>query len=186
MKITNYNRGFTVVELLVAILMFSLVFGGAMNLLFSALRVQRNALAQEHVLSQGSYLAEYMGRALRQARKELAASPNNCLTTAGRGFNYEINASADRIRFLNKDNRCQEFYLAGSAIQERISTNNVASNFGSPVALTSEDVAVGSLKFALAGETQADSIQPRATMFLQINDVQLQTSVSQRIFDVEQ
>lgn len=179
------QKGFTIVELLVAAAVFSLVIGGAFNLLISSIGAQQQHLASDRLFNQSSYLTEYMTRALRQAKKELSSSAD-CLTTAGRGFNYEINAGADRIRFLDKNNLCREFLLSGAQVQERISSDQSALNFGPAIALTPAEFQVQTLKFSLLGEGQADFLQPRATVFMRINNLEFQTTVSQRNFDVQQ
>ncbi|MBI2642531.1 MAG: prepilin-type N-terminal cleavage/methylation domain-containing protein [Candidatus Wildermuthbacteria bacterium] len=187
------SRGFTIIELMVALFIFTLIGAGAANLLLTATASQRDSLTTQEVLSKTSTLGEYMSRALRGAKKELNIPPQNCLTTIGRGYNYELNA--ERIRFLNRENLCQEFYLSGTEILERKSTDDKAQNFGQAVALTSSDVNVLALRFSLLGEGQQDSLQPRATVYFQVqsqgskpeaqNIIHFQTTISQRNFDVE-
>jgi len=189
------NKGFTIIELMVALFIFTLIGAGAANLLFTATAAQRDSLTTQEVLSKTSTLGEYMSRAFRGAKKELNDAPQNCLTTIGRGYNYEFNVAKDRIRFLSRENFCQEFYLSGSEILERKSTDDKAQNFGSAVALTSNDVNVLALRFSLLGEGQQDNLQPRASAYFQVqsqgskpesqNIVNFQTTISQRNFDVE-
>jgi len=180
------SKGFTLVEILVALFIFSLVIGGAVNLLVSSLSAQKISLQKEQVFREQSSLAEYMGRAFRQATKELG-SPALCLTTVGRGYNYELNSPTNnRIRFLDRNNICQQFFVSGSQIYEQKSTDSSAANFGAQVALTSNNATADSLLFALLGQNQTDNLQPRVTFFAQINGIQLQTTISQRNFDVQQ
>jgi hypothetical protein len=158
---------------------------GAGGLLVSGLSVQRRSGAQQELMDQASYLAEYMSRALRQARKELGDPPSNCLTTAGRGFNYELNVAQDRIRFLNRNNMCQQFLLSGVQIFEQTSSDGTAANFGSQVALTSDNLQVTGLGFSKSGDGQSDSLQPKATFAIELNGtMRIQTTVSQRKMDV--
>ncbi|OHA73163.1 MAG: hypothetical protein A3B24_00760 [Candidatus Wildermuthbacteria bacterium RIFCSPLOWO2_01_FULL_48_16] len=194
---TSYgvNRGFTIIELMVAVAIFVVLTVGAANFLFSATASQRDSITMQEVLTESSSAAEYMGRALRGAKKELNTGPQNCLTTVGRGYNYELNGTNDRIRFLSRENLCQEFYLLGTEILERKSTDDTEQNFGQAVALTSSDVLVQELRFALTGESQTDSLQPKVSFFFKMqsvgvkaesqNRVQVQTTISQRNFDVE-
>jgi len=60
----NREQGFTIPELLVALFMFSLIIGGATNLLLSGIAAQRSSLAMQELLDQSSFVAEYMTRAL--------------------------------------------------------------------------------------------------------------------------
>lgn len=184
---SRFRRGFTIVELLVGVAVFSLVIGGAFNLLLSSVSSQRDHLSSSKVFDQTIYLSEYMSRALRQAKKELTEAPSNCLTGAGRGFNYEVTGVGNStIRFLDKDNLCREFSLSGTQIEERVSSDSTAANLGAAAALTSTDATVSVLRFELQGQGQEDSLQPRVTFSVVINGFTFQTSVSQRNFDVEQ
>jgi len=164
----------------VALFIFSLVIGGAVNLLVSSLSAQKISLKIEQVLREQSNLAEYMGRAFRQATKDLTG---NCFAA---GNNYGLVNGATGIRFISRDGFCEQISLSGAQIVEQKSTDSNAANFGAQVALTSNNVTVDSLVFALLGQNQTDTLQPRVTFFAQINGIQLQTTVSQRNFDVQQ
>ncbi|MDP2734902.1 MAG: prepilin-type N-terminal cleavage/methylation domain-containing protein, partial [bacterium] len=141
------QRGFTIPELLVALLAFSLVVGGASNLLLTAIVAQRNSLATQELLDQTSYMAEYMTRVLRQAQKDLGAT---CLTEGG--LNYEVSSNGtdwfadgtgNRVRFLNNGGQCHEFRLQEARIQEFISPAPAEY-------LTSDNLEVLSLQFVTA------------------------------------
>lgn len=182
----KYSQGFTLPEVMVAVFIFVLIIGGAFNLLVSSLTAQKTSLSENQALREESFLAEYMSRALRQARKELNSSPSNCLISAGRGANFELDATKTRIKFLNHDNICQQFFLSGTQVFEQKSSDSMASNFGQQIALTSNNVTAQTLDFALLGENQTDNLQPRVTFFLKINNLPMQITVSQRNFDVQQ
>ncbi|MFH1894662.1 MAG: prepilin-type N-terminal cleavage/methylation domain-containing protein [Patescibacteria group bacterium] len=181
--------GFTIVEFLAAVAIFSIVTGLAIGIFVMAMRSQRNILAQQQVLDQVSYAKEYISRAIRMARKDLSGS---CLTTAGAKYNYETNASKDRIRFLSYQNQCQEFFLDINAnqIKERRSTDSSAANFQTALALTSPGLLVKSFKIEDSGWGQEDNLQPAVTMFLDIEGkegikIKIQTTISQRNLDVK-
>lgn len=178
------KKGFTIPELLVAIALFSLITGAAVNLLVSAIDAQRRSLVGQNIVSQSSFVMEYMTRALRQAQKELADPPDGCLL-AGRGYNYEKTLTGEGgIRFINAQGLCHEFYLDGGRVKEIIDE-------GSPENLTSDNFTVTQFSFVLLGESQSDLLQPRLTLILAIGsasavqfNLRLQTSISQRNIDV--
>ena len=178
------QKGFTIPELLVAILMFSLITGAAINLLVAAISAQKSSLIGQNMTSQSSFTMEYMIRAIRQAQKELKDPPQGCLST-GRGYNYETTTTGDGgIRFINAQGDCQEFYLESGIIWEKIDN-------GQPDAITSDDFTVTEFSFQLFGESQSDLIQPRVTIMMALkNDLasqfslRLQTSISQRNIDI--
>ncbi len=174
------DQGFTLPEVLVALAVFSLIVAAAVNLLLSSLSSQQISFAQDQALFQTSSLGEYMGRALRQAQKDISGS---CVGAGG--INFGLQGSAE-IRFLNSKGFCQQFSLSGTQIVERMSSDSSAANFGAPVALTSNNVPVQSLQFALMGENENDALQPRVTFEITIHNNEVQTTISQRNFDVRQ
>ena len=176
MKKPWFSKGFTLPELLVSLFIFSLAILGAVSLLISAIGVQRRAGAQQELMDQASYLAEYMSRALRQAQKDLTGS---CLTVSGAGFNYEITQGGQGIKFINRLGQCQEFFLDVDAqrLKERISPQESY--------ITSDNLKVTLLGFNVSGAGQGDDLQPRATFAIELNgEVRIQTTVSQRKIDV--
>ncbi len=192
MKI-NFQKGLTVIEILLTILIFTVILTGVFNLFVTAIREQRRNLASQELLSQTGFLLEYMSRSIRMARKDLTGL---CLTTAGAKSNYETNVERNRIRFLNHEHRCQEFFLSGTQINKRKSTDHRAINFGSPLPLTSPRLTVAAFRIGPSfGWSQADTIQPRVTFFLDIKgpipvgaerpEIMIQTSLSQRQLDVK-
>lgn len=185
------QRGFTIPELLVSLMAFSLVVGGASNLLLTGISAQRNSLATQELLDQTSYMAEYMTRVLRQAQKDLGPT---CLSAGG--LNYEVSSNGvdwfadgtgNRVRFLSNNGQCHQFLLVDSRIQEIISP--APGEY-----LTSDNLEVLSLQFITLGSDQGDDIQPRVTFSMEIQgqgskpeskpSVQMQSTVSQRNVDV--
>ena len=139
-------RGFTIVELLVSVLIFSMVTLIAVGIFTFTLRFQKQSLAEQDIIGQVSYTMEYLGRAVRMARKDPSGA---CLTGSGPNFNYETNPNSDRIRFLNYRNICQEFFLDGVQLKERKSSDSSAANFLQSFPLTSPRLRVASFKIGL-------------------------------------
>lgn len=176
------NKGFTLIELLVTTGVLAVLMVGVTGLFISSLRTERSILASKRVLGQVSYAMEYMGRALRMARKDIDGDGINCIPV---GSNYQITAQGG-IRFINflQESDCQEFFLEDGQIKFQ-------SNIGSPLpitlALTSPRINVTRLKFNLSGETQGppDTLQPFITIVLSVYSpdspvFKIQTSISQR------
>ncbi|MBI2124051.1 MAG: prepilin-type N-terminal cleavage/methylation domain-containing protein [Candidatus Wildermuthbacteria bacterium] len=185
-----HASGFTIPELLVSLFVFSLAILGAVSLLISAIGVQKRAGAQQELMDQASYLAEYMSRALRQARKDLGPT---CLSQSGR--NYEVSSdgvawiidgSGNRMRFMNRNGQCQEFFLDGQRLKERIAPQESY--------VTSDNLQVTGLGFYISGAGQGDNLQPKATFAIELKGkalqggfqpvTRMQTTVSQRKIDV--
>ena len=176
------QKAFTLIEILVAVAIFSLVIAAGSGIFISSISGQQKSLAFQKVLSESSYVMEYMSRSLRMAQKELNAP--TCLSQ--NGLNYEKIGTG--IRFINYKDECQEFYLdATNRLKE---SKNGGENY-----LTSEALQVSAFNINLAGESQGDDIQPRVTIFLDIKtkgqkpqtqfEMKIQTTISQRNLDVK-
>ena len=188
MATVKSQKSFTLVELLVAVTIFSLISTISTGILVSSLRAQKKLLASQELSDQVSFLIEYMSRTIRMAKKDLSG---DCLTTAGAKYNYETNeAGRDRIRFLNYQQKCQEFFLEGLILKERKSTDSSAANFQSPSPLTSANLQVNLFKIGPSDSwDQNDNDQPRVTFSLGIfgkeqTKIKIQTTISQRNPDI--
>lgn len=183
------EKAFTLVEMLVVIGIFSLVLEAIVGIFISAVSIQRKILSQNEVLDQISYALEYMGKAIRMAKKddiEIYGQTINCLS--GEKTNYEI--SSNSIKFRNYKNECQRFFLAEDKIsEERITPTTITTTI---LPLTSPKLKVNSLQFRVNGQTQDDILQPSVTILLEIEGrgknipkMRIQTTISQRDADVQ-
>ena len=183
MPTNSTNKGVSLIEMLAAVAIFAITIGAISGLFISAIRTQRRILATQELLDQTSYVLEYMGRALRMAKKDTSLV---CLSTAK---NYEN--GIDWIRFLKFESAtgtdvCYYFYLSGNRIYE-------SKGGAAGISLTSEKLTVNFLKFVVSGDDlPTDTLQPRVTIFLEIfgkgatgeqPKIQIQTSISQRPLD---
>lgn len=173
--IGNNKKGFSLIEILVTITIFSIIMTAFLGLFSSAFKNQQKNLSVIQLLNNTSYISEYMSRALRMAKKDLGAV---CI---GEKDNFEITAAG--IKFLNYQGECQEFFLENQTLK--------VSKDGIIHALTSASVEVENLNFEILGQTQIDFLQPRISFALTlktiktpVREIKLQTTVSQRDLDV--
>ena len=196
------NGGFTLVEMLVAISVFITVLGASSAIFVDVIRNQKRVLANHELLNQTSYVLEYMGRAIRMAKKDDIGGVN-CLTCLA--CNYEathcVGVICHGIKFRDyKDEYCQEFWLecvgGNCRLKEwkkEIGTPNESENY-----LTSADLNVVSFNIGPDTSWPQEDIppqQPRVTLFLDIKrsdfpsgeepEVKIQTTISQRNLDVQ-
>lgn len=193
-KISN-SRGFTLVELVVVLSVFSIIIASVATIFVSIVQHQRRILADQEVISQVSYAKEYMSRALRSAVKDASG---DCLFDGESnypGYIYlptHYNATTndyEGIKFITKDNVCQEFFFdRDDGLLKEV------KNGGQPLALMSDKFDIQYVIFAINGDkemygaSQDDLIQPRVTFVLEIGgDINegvlgktFQTTVSQR------
>lgn len=179
------QQGFTLIEILVAIIIFTAVITTVVSLLGSALKSQGQVMAQSEVLNSASYTSEYISRALRMAKKDIAG---NCI---GLKNNFTQPGGSSSIRFLNYNNKCQEFLLSGGAVMVRKSTDDSAAKLSASEAITTAAILVANLRFDISGNNQTDGLQPKVSFTFQmqsrkidIKPIQIQTVVSQRDLDI--
>ena len=89
------NKGYTLIEILVAVGIFITIIAAPTGFFVSSLKGQQKTLSSQKVLDESSYALEYISRALRMAKKELNCGSKlepvscSCLKNNGYGFNYE-------------------------------------------------------------------------------------------------
>ena len=154
------------------------------------IREQRRALATQKLLDETSYVLEYMSRSIRMAKKddvEIGGVTKNCLSAEK--VNYELTLTGQGgIKFRNYKNECQEFFLENYQLKEK-------KDAATPLAMTSSAFTINTLKFNLIGASQGDQLQPRVTIFLDIQgkgqrpeekpQIKIQTTLSQRNLDIQ-
>ena len=173
------KKGFTLVEVLTSVAIFSILTGGAVGFLVSGLKSQAKFLTTREIVDNSSHAVEYMSRLLRMAKKD---KEGNCITE---NVNYETSGEGTIIKFLDFKDRCKEFTLLNNQII-------VEENGGGALALTSDNLTVDFLKFEVKGGGQEDDIQPRVTMLFEIKGknaqdstgARIQTTISQRNLDI--
>lgn len=172
------TKGFTIIELLVAVALFTLIIGATVGMFVAAIRTQAKVLATQKVLDETSYVMEYMSRTIRMAKKDVTG---DCLYTAGN--NYE--GGTAYIKFLNYHDECHDFDT--TMFPHRILENR----YGEDIYLTSRNIIVNPDWLRLLGQSGLDAYQPRITLSLTIQKypeekpvIKIQTTISQRNLDL--
>ena len=179
------QKGISLIELLVAMSVFIIISSAVSGILISGIKGQRHTLASQRLLDQTSFAMEYMGRALRLAKRDDGTT--GCISP---NTNYEIINSGTGVRFINhlEQNDCQEFFLGGTNGDQLMQRKN---NLANVFSLTSPELKVDSLKFIISGEPgPPDPLQPRVTISMEVRDkkqneptILVQTTISQRNLD---
>ncbi len=183
--------GFTLVELLISVMIFSIAIAGILGVFNFMIKSQSKILNTQEVLDQASYVMEYMSRSLRMAQKEqncLIEDP--CLDNIDKGcdYNYQLTKGGRGIKFINYHNECQEFYwnTTDKCLMKKIS--------GQETPLTSSNLEINAFEIDISGDGVGDNDQPKVTIFLDIEKaggtsgdagIKIQTSVSQRNLDID-
>jgi len=182
-KIKTTLKGFTLVELMMGIALFTLLLGGIFGVLIFGIQLQRKSLVRQEISGQLSFSMEYMSRALRMAIRDEKGA---CLSSSD--LNYENPGGNDSIiRFVNhlQGNDCQEFFLDGHTLKYKKGIGALEQLFD----FSSPQLNVRNLEFYIIGQSSTDSFQPRVTISLDVNadelssPLHLQTTISQRNLD---
>lgn len=195
------RKGFTLVELLVAIAVFSILISIGVGGFVHALRTQREVAALISAQSNASAALEQITREVRTgylfctapgSSPGSPAIPNSICQPQGQNSGCYLSGSVwtcrNIIDFFNADGQDVDYAMQNSALVRTVSGPN------GYIPITGSDVILKYLTFTIAGNTEGDHWPPRITISLGIspysndpalaNDIiNLQTTVSAREMD---
>lgn len=177
-KISNYSKGVTLIELVVVLAVTTIVMGAGVDIFTSLVRQQRSILGQQEFLSDAKYATEYVSKSIRDAVKDKAG---NCLPESGDIYlltHYDLASGFyNGIKFVTKDNICQEFFQDTDGILREVKNGGGSQNIvlGKFKLTYARFIINGDKSLSLASE--GDLVQPRITMSL---DVQIQAGTGQQ------
>lgn len=198
------QKGFTLLELMIAMTLFVVVIVSFIGLFMSAISEQQKNLEKITLLNNASYLLEYMSRSIRMAEKDPGAT---CIDL---NMNYKHpNPGNDSLQFLQTEfdagaggyvSKCRRFYLDSGAIKMRKSTDNTWVNLQPALNLTPANLSIAGMRFVIQGDGQiagspgdpTGNLQPAVTISINLRtnnvtpqELKVQTTVSQRELDIE-
>jgi len=182
MEIKPKNKGYTLIEVMVAVGIFFVLIAAPSSFFVSSIRGQQKVLASQELIDSVSYNLDYISRALRMAKTDTEGS---CIDS---NANYKLTRGGSGIKFRNYLSVCQEIFLETGQLYESKSGEEA-------VALTSDDLEVVLFEINSYGWTKVDGKQPKVTIFLYVKgrrgqkpelqpEIKVQTTISQRNLDV--
>lgn len=177
------SRAFTLIEMLITVVIFSIIIGTATGVFVSAIRLQKYNLAYQQLLNQTSYVMEYMSRAIRMAKRNEGSV---CSFSDSKNYNWGV---GNYIEFASYHGQCWKFSLEGDPEGfNRLKVGQDANEYY----LTSDDFDVKSFNVLVSGDQTDDGLQPRVTIFMEVHgrssdpnpEIKIQTTISQRDLDV--
>ncbi len=188
------SRGFTLVEMLVSVAIFTVIIMVSVNTLLAMVDANKKAQSLRSVMNNLNAAVESMSRTIRVGRTYhcgdtiAVATPQNCPSGASTFAFLPSGEDPDVIT-----NRTV-YRLNGSAHQIERSLDSGATWIG----ITAPEVVVNTLMFYTVGAhssrgTPSDNIQPRVIMVVEgvagtsealRSEFNIQTTVSQRLLDI--
>lgn len=179
------RNGFTLIEVIVSVALFSIIILAATNIFTMVLNTQRNSMASQNVQESLKYFLEVIGKEMRMAQKDtdgicgIPADKIFVISTAANGNNT--------LYFKNYYNQCVTYSVApdpSHPIVKRFQIQrNINKDFISP-----EEVTIDHLYFVLNSSSTA---QPMVTISLAAHSTQgqrlnsemtIQTSLTSRYY----
>lgn len=170
----NSQKGFTLIELVVALALFVLVLDIVASIFVLVVRHQKSILSQQQTLNEVSFALERMSSQLRNASvgQTAACLPNPQDVYVLTHPNVATGLH-EGIKFIDSNGACHEFFLDEGVFKERIN-NEQAQPLLSGNTASAAFVINGDLKVSFA--RSSDTVWPRVTLSLQ----NFQTTISWR------
>jgi len=159
------TKGFTLIEMIVAVSIFIVVVVIAAGALLSVIQANRKAQSIKSVVNNINFAVEGMARSIRV------------------GSDYSGGGSS--ITFLASDSSVVTYRLHGTILQRD-------EDGGGFISITSPEVTINRMSFTISGEEDNDDLQPQVIIIVQGHsgenlttrtDFNIQTTVSQRLTD---
>lgn len=179
-NILKNKKGFTLMEMIVAVAIFSTVTLAATSIFQYIVEGQRSAIASQNIQEATRYSFEAIGKEVRMA---ILDEVGTCHVDSSPHIYSVKNITNDELYFMNQYEECVAYYLEDGRLKiER--GDALADAF-----ITPDDIAVSDLKFAI--EDDFTATQPRVTIKMKIKslgkdmheqDMYMQTTISSRYY----
>jgi prepilin-type N-terminal cleavage/methylation domain-containing protein len=175
-KTCNLPRGFTLVEMIVAVGLFSIVMLIAVGALLALTGANRKAQALQSVMNNLNIALDGMVRSIRMGSEYhcgngvfIPGGNNDCAITGGTSFSFKpfCNENCDPLNHW-----IYKFDTDGSVCGQNVIKNRIckSANNGNPnsyYALTSPEVTIENMNFYVVGTTPGDTEQPKVVVTVQ-------------------
>jgi len=180
-KIKKNNKGVTLLELIVAVSLFSITILMATRIFMTVIDGQRDAIAAQNMQESIRYTFERISKEIRMAQKDITGS---CTGVADKV--YDTNINNDELTFLNYHGECVTYSLDDYRLQVQRQTIDP-----SPLPITLGKIKINNLQFELLGsDPETDQlmvvirIDAEAESKEQFkHELKTQTSISSRYYE---
>ncbi len=178
-KATKGKEGFTLIELMTALSLFTIVMAVSLGSILGVFDANRRSRSLKTVMNNLNLSVESMAKEMRYGKNYhcgsggAITSPQNCPS----GDNF--------ISFLSSENEQITYRLNGTAIEKQVAS-------GEYIAVTAPEAAIDGLNFYTLGAGTSDTLQPKVIIKVTghagtnkgRSDFTIETMVSQRALDL--
>lgn len=173
MKNKNHKPGFSLIEMLVSVSIFTVIMMSSMDIFKMVIESQRGAIATQNVEESLKYFFEVTAKEIRMAQrnKNLFCTDvdNNAM------YNSSTNSLGDILYFKNYHNECVKYSLVSDQGINRFAiTRGGVTDFISPAKIN-----ISYLRFILKAEGGGNFDQPSVTMEIVANAIGKESSKSE-------
>jgi prepilin-type N-terminal cleavage/methylation domain-containing protein len=185
------QAGFTFIEMILAVALFSVVALSSMQILRMVLEGQQSAIASQNIQENMRYVFEAVGKEIRVATIsnydcEDVFSPS--ATAVNKVFNITTVNGNDALYFKNQYGECVAYYLSSDGVM-------MISRGGREAAATPSSLTISDLDFTVEddGIGEVHSTQPKVTIKMDVvtdtvdemhkKEMKLQTTISSRYYE---
>jgi len=198
-KQTNNSKGYTLMELVISIMLFSATILGVTEIFKITMQSQRDAIAAQNIQDNMRYIFETVAKEIRTAVKSNDPGIYLCKSFAGaptdpayKVFNYYTDVNGNQVLyFKNKDNFCVKYYISDYTLIVKREIEGGGSKFAST---TPSTIKISNLKFNVRDDSVGalHSLQPLVNIKANVevketaalkNIMNIQTSVSSRYYE---
>ena len=175
-------KGFTLIEMIIAVALFVVVMVAGIGALLSMVDANRKAQALRTVMDNLNFAVENVTREMR------VGFDYHCGSLGDLNVPRDCSVDGDTfIAFKNSDNELTIFRLNNSSIEK--SEDGGATYLG----ITAPEIAIDDFRFFVLGSQNTDTLQPKVLMIVHgtagVNEkvrttFNLQTTASQRLLDI--
>lgn len=153
-KLNNNKGGFTLIEMLVSMALYSVAILAATSIFQAVADGQRNAIASQNIQESMRYGLELMSKEIRTAK----VNTGSCGTDTNKIYNQD---SLDSINFINQNDECVTYTFDNNTVMVQRDT------YG-PVPLTPSSVSVNHLKFIITDTLGSNIAEEQAKVIISI------------------
>jgi prepilin-type N-terminal cleavage/methylation domain-containing protein len=190
MQLKDMKKGFTLIEVLVSVSIFTIVMLVATGAVFTIVGANKKTHSLKSVMTNIDFAIESMARDMRVGSKYICNDIGNCQSGAST-IRYKANRDVDGGGYSAGDSMDQIEYSLGSGGNVGRIMKKFWSTAQPAFPITAAEITITNLKFYATGVTAGDGLQPKVVITIQGNaglgdaksSFNIETLVTQRSID---